>query len=418
MTTGLVAVRRNLTPGAVFFRQQGTLVEYSLDGETWRPAFILPRENRPSVPPQIINTFADKTINEYITLNNQQFFGSVNVANIYTLADNVQTRLSRNLCAASKLLAATFVAIANEAKQHNHESYWQSQAAGAGVATAGIGILLFMAGPLGWIALGASTISWLTGAGIAIGSYASLSAYLETLDSDIPELTAADADLIACYIYRNTKNPSVGKAGIQNALFVHFDDLDAPPDGTPEAFAEMFDAIPNLYTSWLAGLTDQEVIPCECGGCFDTLGAEWTPGVNQGYRLLNGGLSINPTRGGQINYYQLGASYELDEPYINNQVDSVRLHFLTTGYATPDWALRTTISGPFSQSNMVQYSVAQMPPPGVQVVTVDFSAVTLAHGVSTVSIQHRLNYSSYLAASGDANVRTILTAAEICLRGP
>lgn len=435
MTTGLVAVRRNLTPGAVFFRQTGNVVEYSLDQVTWRIAFVLPKSG--SVTPQsVLNVIQDMTLNEYNRFITQQYNGTVNLTNINTILDSPTSRIERNFCSAAKVLASIFVRLVNDAKQAEHENYWRDQAAGAGFAAGVIGLFLVIAsGPVGWIAAGSALFFKIALAGAAVGAAAGAATVFETMKDDMPDLTPEDAALIACYIYRNTQGGTTGRTGIQMALYANYADLPPIDSSIAAGFASMFANIPELYSHWLTMLTDAEVVPCECGGCRVVDGAEFTPvksGDAQGatcFPLLTGGMRSTPTRAPYTpsNFKYLQATYTLEEPYINNQVDTLRANFVTTKYGVQsglswgtNWVIAISISGPFSQSasytmNMTQVLAAGGP--GVRAFGADFSNVTLTHGVSTVSFAMRLNYASS-NTSDDVNCDTVLTHAEICLRGP
>lgn len=421
----IIAVRRNLTPGAVFFRQRGNIVEYSLDNTTWRVAFVLGTQ-RATVPPSVLTLVDNMTVNEFINFNNQQFINNITSTTLTEIVNNPASRIDKNICQASQLLAAAFVAAANEAKQSEHENHWRDWAAGMGLRTAAIGLLLVMAGPLGWVAIGAGVTKALSliGAGLAVGAGAS--GWFETLRDDTPPMTDADVELIACYIYRNTKTGTVGKAGIQNALLVNWADLPPIDNDIAVAFAEMFDADPTLYSVWLSGLTDLDVVACECGGCDEIDPATSTIEGNTGYFLLSGGIRTIPraptAEKGLVFNFPIQSG---------QQVDTVTLNFVTTQYqkhSTIGWAgvrLAVRIFGMVSGTGYADKSkpVTELSPylvdantyaGGMQTLTFDFTDTTFNTGTSgTIRVTHMLT-------QGVAGVGadSVFTGGRVCYRGP
>lgn len=98
MSAGIVAVRRNLTPGAVFFRQQGRLVQYSLDGESWQDAFYLPAgADAPdeTVPPARVDWAF--TLNFFTQIN-----ARTSVGDVISMFD--ETDVPDRVCRAAALL--------------------------------------------------------------------------------------------------------------------------------------------------------------------------------------------------------------------------------------------------------------------------------------------------------------------------
>lgn len=426
MTTGLVAVRRNLTPGAVFFRQKGNIVEYSLDNVTWKIAFVLGTQKQ-TVSPSVLTLIDNMTVNEFIAFNNKQFINNITSNTLETVATQPAARIDKNICQASQLLAAAFVAAANAAKQIEHENYWRDWAAGQGLAVGAIGILLVMAGPLGWIAIGAGVTKILTVIGAGLAASASAGTWFETLRDDTPPLTDEDAALIACYIYRNTKQGTTGKAGIQNALLVNWADLPAIDNDIAVAFADMFDADPSLYSVWLAGLTDLDVVACECGGCAEIDPATCTVESNTGYMLLSGGLRSVPRAASTEKALVFNFPIEAGQ-----QVDYITLNFTTTQYqkhSTIGWAGVDCRCRVFGQNLPLAYAeiikpVADISPHaidantyagGVQKLTYDFTGVTFSGGGTTGSVRVAHTLARGVVGMG---ADTIFTGGEICYRGP
>jgi hypothetical protein len=411
------------------------VVEYSLDQVTWHIAFVLPKSG--SVTPQsVLNVIQDMTLNEYNSFITQQYNGTVNLTNINAVLESGASRIERNFCSAAKVLASIFVRLVNDAKQAEHENYWRDQAAGAGFAAGVIGLFLVIAsGPVGWVAAGSALFFKIALAGAAVGAAAGAATLFETMKDDMPDLSPEDAALIACYIYRNTQGGTTGRTGIQMALYANYADLPPIDSSIAAGFASMFANIPELYSHWLTMLTDAEVVPCECGGCIVLDGAELTP-VTAGnanaptcFPLLTGGMRSTPTRAPYVptNFKYLSALYTLPEPYINNQVDSLRANFITTKYGVQSglswgshWVLAMSISGPFAQGAtyyLDMTGINALGGAGVRAFGADFTNVTLAHGVSAVSFSMRTNYASS-NPSDDINCDTVLTHVEICLRGP
>lgn len=429
----IIAIRKNLSPGAVFFRQAGNVVEYSLDSVTWHIAFVLPKSG--SVTPQsVLNVIQDMTLNEYNSFVNQQYSGTVTINNINAVLDNPTSRIERNFCSAAKVLASMFVQLSNSAKQAEHENYWRDQAAGAGFAAGVIGLFLAIAsGPVGWVAAGSALFFKIALAGAAVGAAAGAATLFETMRDDVPPLNADDAALIACYIYRNTQGGTTGKTGIQNALFVNYADLPPIDSSIAAGFAAVFANIPELYSHWLTMLTDAEIVPCECGGCMVLDGVEFdivhagTANGPTGYKLATGGIRTTPSKWGYAtsNYKYLAVTYDLPTPVIDNQVDSVRVNFVTTKYGLQsglNWGTNTVVEiravGPGASPAIMAWDMAAVTAlggPGVRTFGADFSGVTFPNGASQIQISHRVMYGSL---ANENEFDTVLTHAEICLRGP
>lgn len=429
----VIAIRRNLSPGAVFFRQTGNIVEYSLDNLTWHIAFILPKSA--SITPQsVLNVIQDMTLNEYNSFVTQQYNGTVNLTNINAILESPTSRIERNFCSASKVLAAMFVRLVNVAKQAEHENYWRDQAAGAGFAAGVIGLFLAIAtGPVGWIAAGSALAAKIAIAGAAVGVAAGAATVFETMKDDMPDLGPEDAALIACYIYRNTRDGTTGKTGIQMALYANFPDLPPIDSSIAAGFASLFASVPELYSHWLTMLTDAEVIPCECGGCdvidgveFDIVAAGDATRPT-GYKLATGGIRTTVSKWdyAPTNFKYLAVTRNLPAPTIDNQVDSVRVGFVTTKYGLQSglsWGTNSVVEirviGPGASPAIVSYNMAQVTAlggPGVRSFGGDFSTVTMPNGASQIQITHRVMYGSLV---NENEFDTVLTHAEICMRGP
>lgn len=418
----IIAVRRNLSPGAVFFRQTGRVVEYSLDSVTWKQAFILPRGTEPVMPPDVIEYLEDKTIQNFIDFHYSQYINNISINNLTELLASPQTRIERNICAASQALAIAAATVINAIKEEEGDAKSRFDAAATKIIAAGIS----GAAPIAAFTRKLPPKVAIILEVIAIGMFAAADAidYIASFDNIPDLLDSDDTAVIACYIYRSVRNsPNIGKSGLQLALSSQqFPDLPPLPQGTATAYYDIWEFTPDLYTTYLAALLDMDEERCECGGCYvlNPLNGEIVAG--SGYPLLSGGVRTTPTRapyGGNYKKLAMHFSDILPEPYINNQVDKVTLNFITTQYGQlggQAYTLRVTIGGPGSQFFNRDILLSALPPAGVQVgIVADFSTVTLANGVSYVSFDHRTNY---VEPTLDPNRETVFTGGEICLRGP
>lgn len=420
----IIAIRRNLAPGAVFFRQQGQAVEYSLDKTTWELAFILPAEKR-TVSPTQWPAIDNLTIEQFITINESSFDGSLTVNNLADVAAGNQLR--RNLCTASNLLAAAFVALLNGVKEESGDAETRFLGAGTALAGGALGLFVLLT-PVGWIGAGIATLLGYFAAGLGVGGTAL--AFIAEADN-IPDLTADDAALIACYLLKGAQATGADKASMRTALDASYPDLNALPAGVADAWKELWDISPSLYSAWLAGLTDLEATSCSCGGCDEIIPWECTINNQSGYKLLNGGIQSAPTTAAYTptNYKYLSLSWtppsvpsglvdRVELTYATTQYQkSSALNWGTTGIVTVDLigvnvtatsqAKQITEVAPIVLSNTVNQG-------GLKTFVFDFSSVSqTGTGLTGMNLNHRLAY----AVSG-VGADTVFIGGKVCYQGP
>lgn len=421
----IIAIRRNLAPGAVFFRQRGQAVEYSLDRVNWELAFVLPADKRtisPSQWPAIDNL----TIEQFITINESSFNGTLTVNNLAEVA--VGNQLRRNLCTASNLLASAFVALLNGVKEESGDAETRFQGAGMALAGGALGLFVLLT-PVGWIGAGVASLLGYIATGLGLGGTAL--AFIAEADN-IPNLTADDAGLIACYLLKAAQATGADKASMRTALDASYPDLAALPAGVADAWKELWDISPSLYSAWLAGLTDLEASSCSCGGCDEIIPWDCTIVDNSGYKLLNGGLQTTPTTAPYTptNYKYLAFTWQ-PPTSPSGLVESVELTFATTQYqksSALNWGTTTVLGvtcigiknppaasiglpittvAPIVLSNTVNQG-------GLQTFKFDFTTFTQdGAGLTEISVSHRTAY-----ATNGVGADTIFIGGKVCYQGP
>lgn len=416
----IIAIRRNLSPGAVFFRQTGQIVEYSLDRETWEIAFLLPSERR-TVNPSQFDAIDALTIDQFLTVNNATYNNAITVTNINDIAAN-QGKLRRNLCTASTLLAAAFVHMVNQVKEETGDAETRFLGAGTALAGGALGLFVLLT-PAGWIGAGIATLLGYIAAGLGVGGAAA--AFVAEADN-VPNLDQDDIELIVCYLLRAASASAADKAAMRGALSQTYSDLSALPAGVEDAWLELWDISPSLYSVWLAGLTDLEPSTCNCGGCAEIIPWDCTIESDTGYKILNGGIKTIPVAPSIEK--SLVFNFDIDT---GAQVDGVVLNFVTTQYQkanTIGWAGVDCRCRIFGTNGALGYAEKIIPVAnissglvsanvyagGIHTLTYDFSDITFTGGTTgSVRIAHKL-------ASGvtGAGADTIFTGGTICYRAP
>lgn len=427
----IIAVRRNLSPGAVFFRQIGRVVEYSLDRVTWFYAFELPRGTGTTISQTVYNTFADKTIQEFIDFNANFYsaHGSITTTNIDQIAAGAG-RIERNLCSASKALAAAAATTINAVKeeQGDDELRWENarlKIAGGVASTAG-GVAVWAK----WI--GPKWGGLIVLIGTAMAAVGEVTDYILAFDNVPDLLDADDVDTLACYIYRATQNnPNIGRDGLKFALnSMQLPDLPPLPQGTDEAFRWIMELSPELYSEFLAMTLDMDEIGCDCGGCELILPEEVTINNGSGYLLLTGGVKTTATNapyGG--NYKALGLSWQ--SPSLS-QVDRIELNYVTTQYlksTAVNWGTTTIVGvdliGTVAPAKSYTKQITEIAPVvisnttnqgGIQKIVFDLTsepAPVNGAGLVSMNINHRVGY-----AVNGLGADTVFTGGRVCYRGP
>lgn len=422
----IIAIRRNLAPGAVFFRQLGNIVEYSLDRETWMAAFVLPSD-APTIPQNMIDAIEQMTLDEFKTLV-QGNFGQFTSAQIEQIAANPATRIEQNLCAGAQMLAATFVAIVNYRLEDEADD--ETSLAGAGAQIAGLALEIIK--HKFKLKFAEKTIKWINAAIVGATATEAATVWYESLDN-AADLTDCDIQGIACAIYKALKTSGVDKEAVAESLIVHdaIGLANACGDSNlssalVEWFTDWLFDWPELWSAFLMGLTDQEFIACECGGCEIILPTDCTIEGATGYLLLTGGIKTIP----KSPTAEKGLVFNFPIE-VGQQVDTVRLDFITTQYSkhsTIGWVNVKLAVRIFGLVGVQTYSekfkaVTELSPylvdantyaGAIQSVTFDFTDITFTGGTTgTIRVSHML-----AQGVNGLGADTVFTGGEICYRGP
>lgn len=428
MTTGLVAVRRNLTPGAVFFRQIGQEVQYSLDRVTWWTAFIL--ESGTIMTPAVQAAAENMTVNQFIAFVQAQYQGSTTVANLSQTLNAPTGRMHQNICAAAQSLAATFAAIVNVHAEDEVDNELSLLASAALIVEYALEIAKRRFGLAGLALKWINRVIW---GARAVEAASTFYEYLNT----VPDLTDCDIDEMACAIYRAIENGAGDKSIVAGALINHFDFNAASACGTSNmttAITEWFSMWiyewPELWTAFLTGLTDAEITSCDCGGCYIKQAIEcnintYTGGYPTGYPLLNGSVRTIPARtwASPGNEKQLSLRYYLPAGQTGGQIDSVTIWYVTVAYLYQSglaaWstqpAVTLVLGGPGATvTRHILYN--QLPAfNGPQKVTFDVSDTNLYLGVSYIDMRHIINRTANSSVN-DISTDTAMIQFEYCRR--
>lgn len=418
----IIAVRRNLAPGAVFFRQIGQIVEYSLDRESWEIAFLLPSERRTVNPSQYAAIDA-MTIDEFLSINNYTYNNAITVNNIDAIAAS-QGEIRRNLCTASTLLASAFVHMVNQVKEEQGDAQTRFLGAGAALAGGAIGLFLLLT-PVGWIGAGVAALLGLIGAGLGVGGAAA--SFVAEADN-VPDLDESDVELILCYLLRTANTSAADKTAMRNALSQTYVDLSPLPAGVEESWVELWDISPNLYSVWLAGLTDLEASTCNCGGCAEIIPWDCSVTPGAGYKTLQGYIKTtvdNTAYGGNFK----GMTITFDGLDNGAQIDEITLNFVTTEYQKSSalgWSItpiEILLGANAGASYTASKTITEVSPNiisttrragGVQRFIFDTSASNLTGGSNGIlTIVKRTAY-----ATTGIGADSIFTGGTVCYRAP
>lgn len=425
----IIAVRRNLSPGAVFFRQIGRVVEYSLDRVTWFYAFELPRGSGTEISQEVYNSFEDMTVQQFINFNTGIYVAPNAVTS--TTIDQIAAgagKIERNLCSASKALAAAAATLINLIIEEEGDAEMRADAAVSKIVGGGLGVGATVAWNAKWLTPKVAGFLGLMAAAIAVT--ADVIDFVASLDNVPDILTDENIDVMACYIYRTTQvNPNVGREGLSLALSSQqFPELPLLPQGTATAFYDIMQLTPELYSEFLAMTLDTQTATCNCGGCTELIPANG--GITQGaaYRLLNGTIKTTPDNtayGG--NFKGMTISYNNLES--GAQLDTVTLNFVTSEYqknASLGWAITPieveagALAGPVIKKLK---TITEVSPTiisttrrvgGVQQFVFDFSGDTLVGGSNGIlAIVKRTAY-----ATAGLGADSIFVGGRVCYRGP
>lgn len=348
----IIAIRRNLSPGAVFFRQTGQIVEYSLDNVTWRPGFVLPRDpGGLNIPEYVTNNIENVTLNEFITNVQGVFQGTFTTPELETVINNPATRIEQNLCAGANVLAATFVALVNYRLEDEADEQTGLIGAGADIAALALELVKFKFKTK----FLEQTLKWINRAIVGATATSVAATWYESLDG-VADLTDCDLEAIACAIYQSLRGGgTIDKDTVAASLIVHdaigmAQACGASNLNTPlvEWFSGWIDEWPELWSNFLIGLTDGEFIGCSCGGCDDILPWDCDIQVNSGYKLLSGGIQTTPnnTPYAPTNYKYL--SLQWTPPVVpSGLVDRVELTYAVTQFlkaSSLNWGTTTIIN--------------------------------------------------------------------------
>lgn len=425
----IIAVRRNLSPGAVFFQQIGREVLYSLDRVTWNTAFIL--DGAASIMTPAVAAAADNmTVNQFITFIQSQYQGSTTVANLSTILNTPTGRMHQNICAASQSLAATFVAIVNVHAEDEADNELSLLGAAGQIVEYALEIAKRKFG------LAGLALKWINRVIWGARATSAAAAFYEYLDT-VPNLTDCDTDEIACAIFRAIEGGAADKDTVASALINHFDFGAAAACGTSnmnvaltEWFSKWIDEWPELWTAFLEGLTDAEITSCNCGGCYIKQAIEcsintYTGGYPTGYALLNGSVRTIPARtwANPGNKKQLSLRYYLPAGQTGGQIDRVTMWYMTVSYLFQSglaaWSTQPVITlvlgGPGETvTRYVNYN--QMPAyNGAQKIEMDLTDTNLYLGVSWIDMGHTINRTANTMIN-DISTDTAMIQFEYCRR--
>lgn len=406
----LIAVRRNLPAGAVFYVQQGATVYYSLDRVNWSIAWTFPDYPKPQAG------FTDST-----TINNVFQMTEITQSPVITVTNVIEntwgsstSQARRNLCGASLAAAVVFLSWLDAVNENKYDANASAlanfQAVVAGIA----GIIAAVAAPLtggGSLALYAGIMTAGFGAGAA------LSVAVADMDNVADQTNEETLKLVACAIRDAMVVSGAGRTAFKNAL----QGASGISAQAADAFASLVDALPQMYSTFLTMVVDAPSQACVCDGCEELKFADvsFTNGIIlTGNRLLS---RQHRTLYLPSNWKYLTCSWSVP----TCQVDSVSVETLVNAHVVQsglswgtNWFIACTISGDYNQS-----ATLTLAPPdwstGHRQYDFDFTPYTLAHGVNAVTISYRVVYASTPSghASLDPTAEVSFLRAEYCVRG-
>lgn len=405
----IIAVRRNLSPGAVFYMQMGANVYYSLDRVNWSLAWTFPDFPAPSS-----SVTDNSTVTNVMQMEINSYVANYPAAVLSGAFPAGTPQLMRNLCQASLAAAVIFLTWLDAVNEDRYDENLGALANFQSIIAGAAGVIALLAAPFtggGSLALYAGIM----GAGFAMGS--SVSTAVSDLDNVTDQLTEENLEHIACAIRDSMQVTGAGRTAFKNALFGH----SVISEQAATAFSSLADALPQMYSTFLTMVTEVPSDACVCDGCYRLLPSEsaFTNGnLQHGERIV--------TRTHRTSYLPSNYKYlKVDWTVPLCQVDSVELEFQSSGHATQsgltwsEWFFACAVSGPFSQSYTFTLPVSSMIYNAHHTRTFDFSGVTLAHGVDTISFTYRTCYAS--TGSGQQSLdplcEAVLTRAQYCERG-
>lgn len=275
----LIAVRRNIQAGAVFYRQIGQYVQYSLDNNLWYNAFYLPEggvETRYSSTynwqkiEQYQQKYYKNTTTNQIILNmiiNQSPTKTEYLANQKEYDKYIPSK--KAICLACFSLALGYAVQVELAREQNI-----SNDPKVNIARIGLGIME-LAGTFIGIAGAPTTGGALLVANGATAGYAS-GAIDPTIQSAVQPLSQEDILDLACCLYEAMKSGNGNYTTFQNAGC----------DGANFTWADF--ATPEVYSAFLAILAEGEDIgTCPCEDCYTAKPAD--SDITHG-KIYNGSL--------------------------------------------------------------------------------------------------------------------------------
>lgn len=405
----IIAVRRNLSPSAVFYVQQGANVYYSLDRVNWSLAWTFPEYPAPAT-----------YYNDNTTVNNVFTLSQSTANTVITVGDVVNnswgTSLSqteRNLCGASLAAAAVFLTWLDAVNEERYDAQASALANFQNVIAGLAGVLSLVAAPL----TGGGSIALY--AGIMAGGFAAggaITTAVADLDNVPDQVNADNLKAVACAIRDSMLVSGAGRSAFKAALYGHSTITEEAAD----AFSSLVDALPQMYATYLTMVTDAHSQACVCDGCEELYfaNASFTNGIIlRSNRLLS---RQHRTLYLPSNFKYLTVVWDVPDC----QVDSVTVDLLVNNHVAQsglswgtNWFMACTIAGAFNQSSTITLA----PPDwttGHSTRTFDFTGVTLAHGVQSVQVSYRVVYASTLAGqqSLDPTAEVTFLRAEYCVR--
>jgi len=262
----LIAVRRNIQAGAIFYRQIGALVQYSLDNTLWYNAFYLPEGgadtqysstyNWEKIEQYQQNYYKNTTTNQIILnmIINQTPTKEQYLANQKEYDKYIPSK--KAICIACYSLAlgyAVQVELAREANLSNDPK--------VNIARIGLGIME-LAGTFIGIAGAPTTGGALLVANGASAGYAS-GAIDPAIQGAVQPLSQEDILSLACCLYEAMKSGAGNYDTFKNAGC----------DGNFFTWADF--ATPEIYSAFLAMIAEGEDIgTCPCEECYTAKPAE------------------------------------------------------------------------------------------------------------------------------------------------
>ena len=381
----IVAVRRNLTPGAVFYTQIGREVYSSLDRVNWTLAWTFPDG------PQVSEGVSDSTtVTNVYSIEQNSYPLNLTVNNVTNGDWPVSTsQLDRNLCGASLAATAVFLGWLDAANEGKHDGFLSDLGIVANTGAVITGAAAFI---LGFFTGGGAWVAWLGGMSVGFAGSSAITDWVATADNVEDLKTEENIKAIACAVREAMLVPGAGRTAFKNALY----GADGITQNAAAAWEQLVDMLPNFYTTFLTMVTEAPSSACICDGCYDLpmIDAASTNGIlMRGNRMVS---KINRHSYLPSNWKFLSIAWDI--PLC--QVDKVEFELLVNTHVTQSgltWGTHyfmiVAISGPFSQS-----STQTLIPPawtaGHSIRTFDFSGVTLAHGVNRISVDYRVVYAS------------------------